>query len=303
MPRDFRIASNRRRIEDFFAELQLVDGLARSSVQAMHYDLLHLERFCERELTSLDEADLHAFVAHLSQRGVRAAALRRRISSLRRFYGWAARQGLCQDHALRLELPRGAAPFPKALSPRRTEQLLEARPEAASEREWLRNRAMLELAYGSGLRAGEICALRMQWLDLNADVVKVLGKGAKERVVPLSEPSADALRCYLAQARPGYLTGRAPTDAVFVTRLGRAMSTRGFLNVVKSAALAAGLPCALVSPHVLRHSFATDLVDGGADLRAVQMLLGHESIATTAMYLRTSRAKLREFIARHHPRG
>jgi integrase/recombinase XerD len=303
MRQDFSLIANHRRVEDFLTELQLADGLARTSLAAMRHDLRQLERFSGRELVALTEPDLHAFVAHLNGRGVRNAAMSRQISSLRRFYRWAAREGACADIAAKLRAPRVPPPFPKALPPRRTRQLLETRPDTLSARELLRNQAMLELAYGSGLRAAEVCALRTQWLDLGGAVVKVLGKGSKERVVPLSEPCVDALRLYLEQARPAYLAGRRATDAVFVTRLGRAMSPRSFLDVVKKTARAAGLPLGQVSPHVLRHSFATDLVDGGADLRVVQMLLGHESITTTTIYLRTSRARLQELIAKHHPRG
>lgn len=301
--RDFAVPANRVLLVDFLAELGLVDGLAASSLRAVRLDLLQLEDWCRSALTDLSTPQLHAFVAHLAKRGVRNASLRRRIASLRRFYRWAARDGRCADLSVTLESPRTPQPHPKALSPRRMAQLLESRPPTLSPHELLRNQAMLELGYGSGLRASELCTLQLNQLNLVDGVVKVLGKGSKERVVPLSEPCMDALRVYLREARPVYLRHRAATDALFVTRLGRAMTPRNFHDVVKKTARAAGLPVGRVSAHVLRHSFATDLVGGGADLRAVQMLLGHESITTTTVYLRTSQSRLRELLAKHHPRG
>lgn len=291
-------------VREFCDAMLLIEGLALSSVRALEYDLFMLARTIERPLLEVDEVGIYDFLAQMAHRGVGSATLRRRIASMRRFFGWAQRAGKrSKDPTTKLQAPRKPIPFPKALSTRHSTALVEARLPKLSEQEQLRNRAMLEIAYGCGLRAQELVSLRMNSVDLNAGVLRVIGKGNKERNVPMSEPSVEAVQLYLERGRPAYLPRRGVPDELFLTRLGRPMTTRNLHDIVKKAARAAGLDARRISAHVLRHSFATDLTRGGADLRVVQLLMGHEDITTTAVYLRTHKEDLQALHRKHHPRG
>jgi integrase/recombinase XerD len=226
------------------------------------------------------------------------------VSSLRRFYGRLCRDGLCATdptaHTASPKLPRS---LPKSLTEAEVESLLAA-PDMNSA-EGLRDRAMLEVLYATGLRVSELVNLPLAAVSMDMGVVRVLGKGAKERLVPYGEVASQWLHQYLASARPALLAGKQ-TDDLFVTtkgaQAGSAMSRVMFWMVVKKYALAAGIRSAL-SPHTLRHAFATHLLNHGADLRSVQVLLGHADISTTTIYTHVARERLKNLHAQHHPRG
>jgi integrase/recombinase XerD len=198
--------------------------------------------------------------------------------------------------------PRLPRALPKGLRPDESAALL----AAANGEDPLarRDRAMLEVLYGAGLRVSELVGLPRSALDARAGLLRVLGKGRRERIVPLGEPALEALARYLADARPALAArGRRPSEALFLSRRGAAMSRQNFFERLRGHAVRAGIPRERVSPHVLRHAFATDLLEGGADLRAVQAMLGHADLATTQIYTHVSRKRLRELVDAHHPRG
>ncbi len=283
--------------------LQFERGRMSSTLEAYRNELSRLQAFLAPfELAHAQTDQLVQWLEARRVQGVGPHALRRTRSVLREFYRWLRRERHRDDDpAEQLAAPRLPAHTPKALEPSQTERLLQHAP---SHTDWLglRNRALLELAYGSGLRASELAGLRVSLIDFTQASALVEGKGARQRLVPLSEPSRDALLAWLGQGR-----GKAPgamraADAVFLSAKGGALTPNGVWRMVRTAARQAGLS-GRISPHVLRHSFATDLVDNGANLRAVQMLLGHESLTTTTVYLRPSPRRLRALHKKHHPRG
>ncbi len=222
------------------------------------------------------------------------------LSSLKRFYLWCLREGRIKaDPTLRLDPPKRTPRFPKSLSEADVEALLAA--PAADSRLGLRDRAMLEVLYASGLRVSELVALKTFGVNLDAGVVRILGKGSKERLVPLGEEAVHWIRRYLGEARPRLL-GRRQSAALFVTGRGAAMTRQAFWHNLKRYG-ARAIPGKALSPHVLRHAFATHLLNHGADLRVVQMLLGHADISTTQIYTHVARERLKALHAKHHPRG
>jgi integrase/recombinase XerD len=223
------------------------------------------------------------------------------MASLRRCYRWLIDQGrVSVDPLLNIDKPKQAQRFPKTLSERQVEDLLDA-PDLNTPL-GLRDRAMLELLYATGLRVSELVGIRLFELSLNDNVVRVMGKGSKERLVPLGEVAADWLRRYLAGSRNELLKQRV-SDAIFITVRGAAMTRQMFWNLVKKYALQVGIPQERISPHVLRHAFATHLLNHGADLRVVQLLLGHADISTTQVYTHVARERLKQLHHQHHPRG
>lgn len=297
-------------IEQFCDALWQAEGLARTTLAGYALNLRTLARFCANRGVMLPRAcqhDLEAFLAALlASRRAGTHAVRRYLAAFRKYYGWLVLSGQrSDDPTARIALPKLPSQIPKAMSQTATQRLLQARV-ARREAEALRDSAMLELAYGAGLRVSELIGLKLNRLDLDAGCATVRGKGDRERQVPLGEPAIDALKRYLRDARPRYLRAckdRQYAGFVFLTRRGRPMSRQFFWQRVKALARAAGLNAARVSPHVLRHSYATDLLNGGADLRTLQLLLGHENIATTVAYTKVSRPQLKEIHKRHHPRG
>jgi integrase/recombinase XerD len=285
-------------LDAFCDALWLEDGLSKNTLEAYRRDLGQLAGFLGgRGLDAATEADLFAFLA---TRMGRASSAARRLSSLKRFYQYCLRERrVATDPTLKLEPPKPARRFPKSLSEADVEALLAA-PDAAAPL-GLRDRAMLEVLYASGLRVSELVGLKTFATNLDAGVVRVLGKGAKERLVPLGEEAIDWVRRYLAEARPGLL-GRRETDALFVTARGAAMTRQAFWHNVKRYG-ARAIPGKALSPHVLRHAFATHLINHGADLRVVQMLLGHADISTTQIYTHVARERMKALHAKHHPRG
>jgi integrase/recombinase XerD len=287
-------------IDQFIDAVWLEDGLAENSLAAYRGDLHDLAAWLRPR--RLAEADEQALTAYLAARHptTRASTANRRLASLRRFYRWALREGTIEsDPTLRLVGARRPARFPKTISEAQIDALLAA-PQGDSPLA-LRDRAMLETLYATGLRVSELTGLRMVQLSLADGLVRVIGKGSKERVVPVGEAARDALARYLKVGRVALLAGRT-SDSVFVTARGAAMSRQMFWKLIRRYAFQAGIAAPL-SPHGVRHAFATHLLNHGADLRVVQLLLGHADISTTQIYTHVARQRLKELHARHHPRG
>jgi integrase/recombinase XerD len=300
---DARAEPDRRidpQIDLFIDAIWLEDGLAKNSLAAYRHDLMDLAEWMRpRALLDADELALTGYLAarHAS---TRASTANRRIASLRRFYRWALREGSIQsDPTLRLTGVRRPARFPKSISEAQVDALLAA-PEGDGPLA-LRDRAMLETLYATGLRVSELTGLRMIELSLTDGMVRVVGKGSKERVVPIGEVARSALGRYLKKGRPQLLAGRS-CDAVFVTGRAAAMTRQMFWKLIRRYAHKAEIAAPL-SPHGLRHAFATHLLNHGADLRVVQLLLGHADISTTQIYTHVARQRLKDLHARHHPRG
>ena len=291
-------------IDAFCDTLWLEDGLAKTSLASYRSDLslfarwLHAQRL--PSLCAADELALMRFVAMLSQTR-RASSQARTISTLRRFYRYLLARGkIARDPTLKIAMPVKPARLPRVLSEKDVDALLAAPPTDSLT--GLRDRAMLETLYATGLRVSELVGLRLHEVSFDMGVVRVFGKGSKERLVPLGEQAIDWLRAYLAEARPDLLAGRQ-SDDLFVTARGAGMTRQAFWQLVKRYALVAGIAPARLSPHVLRHAFATHLLNHGADLRVVQLLLGHSDISTTQIYTHVARERLKSLHAMHHPRG
>jgi integrase/recombinase XerD len=291
-------AVDAKALDAFCDALWLEDGLARNTLESYRRDLAQLAAHLKgRALAEAREEDLFAFLA--ARRGKSTSAARM-LSTLKRFYRYCLRERrVAADPTLRLDPPRRAPRFPKSLSESDVEALLAA-PDAGTPL-GLRDRAMLEVLYASGLRVSELVGLKIFEASLDAGVVRVLGKGSKERLVPLGEEAVAWVQRYLAQARPA-LMKKKQSDALFVTGRGAGMTRQAFWHLIKRYGERA-IPAKLLSPHVLRHAFATHLINHGADLRVVQMLLGHADISTTQIYTHVARERLKALHAKHHPRG
>jgi integrase/recombinase XerD len=290
-------------VERFVDALWIEDGLARNTLAAYRRDLSMLCAWLAREhgraLDECRESDLLAYAA-ARHAGSRATSANRRLTVFKRFFRFALREHLVQaDPTLKLLTARQPLRVPKTLSEAQVESLLCA-PDVQTTL-GLRDRAMLELMYASGLRVSELVTLKSVHVSPSDTVLRVTGKGAKERLVPFGEEAHAWLGRYLAQARPALLGARACED-LFVTARGAGMTRQMFWTLVKKHARHAGIAAPL-SPHTLRHAFATHLLNHGADLRAVQMLLGHADISTTTIYTHVARERLRQLHAQHHPRG
>ncbi|UDM49880.1 site-specific tyrosine recombinase XerD [Cupriavidus sp. MP-37] len=291
-------------VSRFCDALWLEDGLSRNTIDAYRRDLTLLARWLQQEqrgeLLGADDGTLSAyFSARHTQ--TRASSANRRLAVFRRFYQWALREHLVQTDPCLLLRPAKQPPrYPKTLTEAQVDALLEA-PDTETPL-GLRDRTMLELMYASGLRVSELTQMKTVEIGLNEGVARVVGgKGDKERLVPFGQQAGDWLRRYLASARPLLLAGRA-CDALFVTQRGEGMTRQAFWHLIKRHARDAGVHAPL-SPHTLRHAFATHLLNHGADLRVVQLLLGHADISTTQIYTHVARERLRELHQQHHPRG
>ena len=289
-------------LDRFLDAVWLEDGLAANTLSAYRRDLQRLTNWLRergRSLTAATPLDVASYFA-ASHAASRAATANRRLASLRRFYRWALRERLMDsDPTLQLVAAKRPARFPVTISESQVEALLAA-PDVETPL-GLRDRAMLELLYATGLRVSELVGMTMVELSLNDGLVRVLGKGSKERIVPLGEEARTWLERYLHDARPALLAGRS-TEALFVTHRAEAMTRQRFWSLIRRHALASGINAPL-SPHGLRHAFATHLLNHGADLRVVQMLLGHADISTTQIYTHVARERLQALHAKHHPRG
>lgn len=291
-------------IDNFCDALWLEDGLAKATLDSYRSDLGRLAGWLAEHgheaLLDIRETTLTAFIAHLA-RLTRASSQARYLSTLRRFYRWQVGRGrIVSDPTLKLANPSLPSRLPKVMSEKQVESLLDA-PDLDTPL-GLRDRAMLETIYATGLRVSELVNLKLHEVGLADGVLRALGKGSKERLVPLGQLAIDWITRYLHEARPDILHGQQ-SDALFVTARGGAMTRQAFWQLIKRYALVAGIDPAKLSPHVLRHAFATHLLNHGADLRVVQLLLGHADISTTQIYTHVARERLKSLHAEHHPRG
>ena len=296
-------AASAATIDRFADALWIEEGLAANTLAAYRRDLTLLAGWLARErsraLVDARESDLRGYAA-ARHAGSAATSANRRLTVFRRFFRWAVRERLRDsDPTLKLDAARQPLRVPKSLSEAQVEALLAA-PDVDTAL-GLRDRAMLELLYASGLRVSELVALQTVRVSFSEGTLHVAGKGSKERLVPFGEEARGWLERYLRDARAAILAGQA-SDALFVTARGGAMTRQMFWKLIKAHALAAGIAVPL-SPHTLRHAFATHLLNHGADLRAVQLLLGHADISTTTIYTHVARERLRQLHAKHHPRG
>jgi integrase/recombinase XerD len=298
-----RTASSDPLIDAFLDTLWAERGLSRNTLQSYRYDLGRLAEFLGQRGTGLRTAgrdELLQFLAAQLQAGRSPRTLSRYLSGFRQFYRWLLREGRIQrDPTALIESPKLGRGLPKALSEEQVTRLLEA-PDTDTEL-GLRDRTMLELMYASGLRVSELVGLELQNLNLNQGVLRVTGKGGKERLVPLGEEALGWVQHYLKAARPA-LMGGADSPHLFVTGRRKGMTRQAFWHGIRKHAQAAGISQA-VSPHMLRHSFATHLLNHGADLRVVQLLLGHSDLSTTQIYTHIAREGLKQLHRKHHPRG
>ena len=289
-------------IDTFIDALWLEEGLSKNTLSAYRRDLAMYADWLAaqgRTLEGTGEADLNGYFAS-RHHDSKATTANRRLTVLKRYFRWALRERLvAQDPTLRLQSAKQALRVPKTLTESQVEALLEAPPVDTPL--GLRDRTMLELIYASGLRVSELVMLKTFHLSLSDGVLRVMGKGNKERLVPFGQVARDWIVRYLAESRPAILGGQQ-TEDLFVTARGQGMTRVMFWVIVKKHARAAGIVAPL-SPHTLRHAFATHLLNHGADLRAVQMLLGHADISTTTIYTHVARERLKTLHAQHHPRG
>lgn len=296
-------------IDSFADALWLEEGLSANTLAAYRRDMQLFAQWLQAQQPPVDvlqatETDLQLYQGHLFAQGYKATSANRRLTVLKRFYRWALRERhIAQDPTMRLAAARTPLRVPKLISEAQVESLLAA-PDVQTPL-GLRDRAMLELLYASGLRVSELVQLKLLHVSLAEQVLRITGKGNKERLVPFGAQAHDWLERYLTQARPALLGGRQ-ADAVFITargaRAGEAMTRAMFWQLIKKYAAQADIQVPL-SPHTLRHAFATHLLNHGADLRVVQMLLGHADISTTQIYTHIARERLKSLHAAHHPRG
>ncbi len=295
-----------RAIDDFIDALWLEEGLSKNTLAAYRRDLSMLAGWLAERGVALDAMPEHQLHAYFSARhdSTKATSANRRLTVFKRYFRWAVRERrISHDPTMRMQAARQALRVPKTLTETEVEALLAA-PDVDTPL-GMRDRTMIELMYASGLRVSELVTLRTLNVSLQENVLRVFGKGNKERLVPFGEVASSWVKRYLADARP-VLLGPRQTVALFVTasgiNAGSGMSRVMFWNIVKRYALQAGIATA-PSPHTLRHAFATHLLNHGADLRAVQMLLGHADISTTTIYTHIARERLKLLHAQHHPRG
>jgi integrase/recombinase XerD len=290
-------------IDAFCDHLWLVDGLSPATTASYRQDLLQFTHWCaarSKALLDVSRGDVEAYIAARFAAKARTTSINRGLSCLRRFYRWhALTHADLADPTLGLRSPKQPTRLPESLSEKDVEYLLAA-PDAQTPL-GLRDRAMLETLYATGLRVSELVGLKRAQVNATAGVIKVMGKGSKERLVPLGEWAVEWIARYEREARPVILAEHT-SETLFITGRGEAMTRQMFWKIIKRYAVIAGISASL-SPHTLRHAFATHLLNHGADLRVVQMLLGHSDITTTQIYTHVARERLKALHASHHPRG
>ncbi len=290
-------------VAGYLDHLRVERGLAENSLLAYSRDLAVLQeraRQLGRPVLALKQVDLTGFVAWLRDRGLSPRSVARAVHALRGFYRYAVREGLIQDDPMQnLKAPRAFKALPHFLTPAQVEALLQA-PDLKAPL-GVRDRALLEVLYATGMRVSELIGLRPGDLDMQVGLVTCFGKGRKERLVPLGRQARDWVVRYLKQARPRLLRRREATQ-LFLSQRGGPLTRHGLWGIVRRHAVAAGVE-RILTPHVLRHSFATHLLEHGADLRALQAMLGHADISTTQIYTHVSRERLRQVYDRFHPRA
>jgi len=295
--------STSRYLQPFLDSLWLEAGLSQNTVEAYRRDLLAFAAWLAKYDVDLAAATQHDIQRYQSQRmreGRKVRSEARLLSTLRRFYRYLLREDIRDsDPTAQLESPRLGKPLPDSLTEQDVEDLL-AQPDI-TDLLGLRDRTMLELLYASGLRVTELVGLKQEQINMRQGLVRCIGKGNKERLVPVGEVALDWLQQFFYESRPGLLNGKV-TDDVFPTRRGKAMTRQAFWYIIKRYAKQAQIQKTL-SPHTLRHAFATHLLNHGADLRVVQLLLGHSDLSTTQIYTHVARERLKQLHGQHHPRG
>lgn len=291
-------------LEPFLQDLQFVDGLSKNTLAAYRQDLKLLANWMQDsnlpDVWKLEKTQLEDFIWQKIQEERKPKSIARLISSLKRFYLWGIdRQFTESDPATTLKSPILPEKLPTVLSEQQVENLINA-PDCTTAL-GIRDRAILELMYASGLRVSEVVELPFNQLNLSAGMVLVSGKGSKERVVPMGEVAIEAVEEYLLRARPELVKNR-PVETLFVSRMGRPMTRQTLWHRIKNLAAVAGIETE-ISPHTMRHAFATHLLNHGADLRSVQLLLGHSDLSTTQIYTHVAKARLQKVHQQHHPRG
>jgi integrase/recombinase XerD len=291
-------------INGFIDYLAVERGLSKNTLESYQRDLLTFEKYVtqthHRQIIDVNRTHLVHYLAWLQKSGRANSTISRNLASLRSFFHYLLRiEILTIDPTLHVDTPKIEKRLPKVLSVDEVERLLAA-PDAGSVAGY-RDRAMLELLYATGIRVSELISIRLSDVNLSAGFLKCMGKGSKERIIPIGEVAQEALRAYLAVGRNKLLRAHV-TDALFLNHLGEGMSRQGFWKILKKHARTAGI-LKDITPHTLRHSFATHLLERGADLRAVQEMLGHADISTTQIYTHVTRTRLKEVYATAHPRA
>ena len=295
-------------ISAFLSFCRVEKGLAANSLDAYRRDLERFGQWMEQhgvQLTVAGREELRLYVDSLYASGLKGRSVARHITSIRNLYKYLLEQNAVDsDPTEFLAAPKLGSALPKYLNHEQVDGLLDAKgqPESADGKPTeIRNRAMLHLLYASGLRVSELCGAQLSDVELNLGVIRVMGKGNKQRMVPMGAEAVTAIENYLATARPALLAGRA-SKHLFITARGQRLSRQGFWKLLGERGKRAGIYRGL-TPHVLRHSFATHLIEGGADLRSVQTMLGHADISTTQIYTHVARTRLRKTVDEHHPRA
>ncbi|WP_416149638.1 site-specific tyrosine recombinase XerD [Salipaludibacillus sp. HK11] len=292
-------------LKEFITYLVVEKALAQNSTRAYERDLsayiVYLNTV-EQIFTFRDvkKSDILHFLHHLNERGRANSTIARMLSSIRSFHQFLIREAfISNDPSVNIEMPKQNVTLPKILSTLEVESLLETPDQSTPLGN--RNKAMFELLYATGVRVSELCGLRLEDVHLNMGFIRCLGKGNKERIIPLGKIAVEALHYYLQESRP-HLTKREYHQSLFVNHHGRPLSRQGFWKVLKQLAIDSKIEKE-VTPHILRHSFATHLLENGADLRAVQEMLGHADISTTQIYTHVTKVRMREVYTQYHPRA
>ena len=293
-------------LEQFLDHLWMEHGLSENTLSAYRNAIAGFSDWLaenESQLISVTTADVQRYLSDKFKQGHKSRSTARLLSSLRRFYAWLLRDKRISENPTRLlESPKSQRPLPDTLNEEEVIRLLDA-PNTKDDIGY-RDRTMLELLYATGLRVSELVNLQLSQLSVEPGVLRILGKGNKERLVPVGEVALDWINAYLRHVRPSLMQGKqVATNAIFVTQRGAAMTRQAFWYMIKRHAVTAGIDPDKLSPHTLRHAFATHLLNHGADLRVVQMLLGHSDISTTQIYTHVADQRLRELYKHHHPRA
>lgn len=299
-------AHDQELLEQFIDHLWMEHGLTDNTLAAYRNDLAGFSCWLvskHNKLVTVSTSDIQRYLAGKFEQGYKSRSSARLLSTLRRFYAWLLRdRRISEDPTRLLESPKAERPLPVSLNEEQVVSLLNA-PDSGDDIGY-RDRAMLELLYATGLRVSELVNLQLSQVSIEPGVLRIMGKGNKERLVPVGEVALDWLSAYMRHVRPSLLQNKSSaTNAVFVTQRGSAMTRQAFWYMIKRHAVHAGIAPEKLSPHTLRHAFATHLLNHGADLRVVQMLLGHSDISTTQIYTHVADQRLRDLYKQHHPRA
>ena len=291
-------------IDEFLDALWSERGLSKNTLDAYGRDLKAFAIWLEKKhltLLQVNNSHLQDYIADCGKKGSKASSMARSFSSLKRFYRYQVREARIQaDPTALIDAPKQAKPLPSTLTESQVEALLNACD--TSDPIGLRDRAMLELLYATGLRVSELVSLEYSQISLQQGVIRVIGKGNKERLIPMGDEAVSYLSQYMEDARPELMTGKGISAALFVTKRAKGMTRQAFWYLIKRYAQRVGIT-QKISPHTLRHAFATHLLNHGADLRVVQLLLGHSDLSTTQIYTHVAKARLQSLHQEHHPRG